>query len=314
MSKTYLPSILKQTKPTEQTDGKSASISALAPLLNSLPSSDFLKTFVTKFGAGSVASRFLRTSPDAASAGDALGVYLDWRKTEGLDVMRPCREEAMAHVGGAGVRMPLWVAPGGRLSYLDIGLVEKDGLDYKMLVRSMGILFEWLLYAEGCADEMEKSGGQIVAVGDFAGFSVRQADLKGLVAAVKAYMSYYPGCLKKVVIVNYPVAIQVLWKIVSPLLDEATRSSIIFLSDPTSLGETLTSILPENSVPEFLGGTLQTDETLSTSLTFATSATVATSSIHARFTTTAHGSDSSSSHILSPAASPTLKAAVNGNL
>lgn len=153
-----------------------------------------------------------------------------------------------------------------------------------------------------------------MAVGDFAGFSVLQADLKALDAAVKSYMSYYPGCPKKVVIVNYPVAIPVLWKITSPLLDDATRSSIIFLSDPTSLGETLTSILPENSVPEFLGGTLSIDETLSKSLTFATSATVETSSIRARFTTTAQGSASSSSHILSPAASPALKAAVNGNL
>lgn len=115
----------------------------------------------------------------------------------------------MAFLGGPGVRMPVWMAPGGRLTYLDVGLFEKNGLDCGKLVHGMGVLFEWLLYTEGCAVETERTGGQVVAVGDFSGFSVRQAQVRILVATVDAYMSNYSGCLKTVVIVNYPIAIQV---------------------------------------------------------------------------------------------------------
>lgn len=100
------------------------------------------------------------------------------------------------------------------------------------------------------------------------------------------------------------------WKIVSPLLDEATQASIIFLRDPHSLGATLSEILPEDTIPDFLGGTYPTAETASNELTYATSTTVPTSTVRSRF-----GADfpSSPSPILSPVSSPGLWRATNGH-
>lgn len=99
------------------------------------------------------------------------------------------------------------------------------------------------------------------------------------------------------------------WKIVCPLLDDATRASIIFLPDPHSLGAKLSEILPEDTIPDFLGGTYPTKETASNDLTYATSTTVPTSSIRSRF---GIDSPSNSSPTLSQVSSAELWRATNG--
>lgn len=64
----------------------------------------------------------------------------------------------------------------------------------------------------------------------------------------------YPGVFKKIYIVNYPVGIYALWKIVSPLLDQDTINAIVFVKSPLKLREELAGDMPDELMPDFLGG------------------------------------------------------------
>lgn len=323
MMRSYLPA--SWTTRVSNGDGvsaaaaESAALDALRPggmrALAALPDEDVLGCFCARGApaADTVLLEFLRLSGgNPRKAETAVKGMVEWRSDVKVWEVGTEREDVLRYLGSPGVEFPLWICEGGRIGYMSVKNVPKK-FAYPMMERGVGVLLDWVLY------QGPETGNGLIAVADFAGFSVSQADVRALTITVRTYMKAYPGAFRKIIIVNYPVAIygcmfthragisesavtlrfpplllansiicllcsavSAVWKIVTPLLDQRTHDAIMFLSSTKELKGELERLLPLGHVPDFMGGSLETPETQSGSLQLANQAKLDTVEIAAR--------------------------------
>lgn len=91
---------------------------------------------------------------------------------------------------------------------------------------------------------------QIVCLFDLSGLSLNNLDVGGLRAVFETLQQHYPERLAALYFINAPLIFWGLWKLVSPLVDGATRAKLRFLSH-SALADTL----PADVLPAAYGGT-----------------------------------------------------------
>lgn len=259
---------------------------------------------------------------DSAKAAKAVITMLTWRQRMKLEeIMDPMKYLGGPGIGIPLWISPLRMSGEERvgITYCALEHVPKR-FDYKMLERGCGVVFDFLLYARAGveADDLvsivDFSGFSIsqadltamktsvtsyvqvcilLLFGTYSarapGLSPLTASLFGMLTAVyqclpsfALRLQYYPGVFKKIYIVNYPVGIYALWKVISPLLDQNTIDSIVFVKGSLSLREQLAENVPARLVPDFLGGTGKTSETQTSTLELANGVKMAVSEISQR--------------------------------
>lgn len=211
MMKAYLPSswTSRTTGTGDNGAAEAAALDKLRPagsnILAMLPSSDVLGAFCARgvAAADAVLLEFLRLcSGDARKAESAVKVMAEWRRSVKVWEAGTERGDVMKFLGSTGVEFPMWMDTGGRIGYLMVKHVPKK-FSYPKMEKGVGVLLDWVLYTK---EGLEPANG-LIAISDFSGFSVSQADVRALTITVRTYMKAYPGAFRKIIMVNYPVAI-----------------------------------------------------------------------------------------------------------
>lgn len=98
--------------------------------------------------------------------------------------------------------------------------------------------------------------GKFLIIGDLAGWGIKNMDIRGYLAVLDILQNQYPERLRKLFIVHVPYLFWGAWKIVSPLVDKATREKIVFVEDK-HLEETLLNEVEKDQLPSIYGGEQQ---------------------------------------------------------
>ncbi|KAL6068493.1 X-linked retinitis pigmentosa GTPase regulator isoform X1 [Balamuthia mandrillaris] len=88
---------------------------------------------------------------------------------------------------------------------------------------------------------------------DLANFGMNNMDTTFTKMAAHTLQSYYPERLGTLVCVNGPFVINMVWRIVKPMLDERTKAKINFVKNSKELLKS--NFFPPECIPVFLGGT-----------------------------------------------------------
>ncbi len=100
--------------------------------------------------------------------------------------------------------------------------------------------------------------------------------VKALLHIIEICEANYPETLGRVLIIRAPRVFPILWTLVCPLIDETSRGKFLFYAGTDHRGETLAlhpgglkDYLPEERVPDWLGGPANTGGASLTFFTFA---------------------------------------------
>jgi hypothetical protein len=92
--------------------------------------------------------------------------------------------------------------------------------------------------------------------------------VKALLHIIEMCEANYPETLGRVLIIRAPRVFPILWTLVCPLIDETSRGKFLFYAGTDHRGETLAlhpsglqDYLPEERIPDWLGGPANTGET-----------------------------------------------------
>ncbi|KAK4414063.1 Sec14 cytosolic factor [Sesamum alatum] len=97
---------------------------------------------------------------------------------------------------------------------------------------------------------------QVTIIADLRGYGYSNSDIRGYLAVFTILQDYYPERLGKMFVIHVPYVFMTLWKIIYPLIDENTRTKIIFVENK-KLQATLLEEIDESQLPEIYGGKLQ---------------------------------------------------------
>ena len=83
--------------------------------------------------------------------------------------------------------------------------------------------------------------------------------VKALLHIIEICEANYPETLGRVLIIRAPRVFPILWTLVCPLIDETSRGKFLFYAGDQFLGPGgLADYLPEERIPDWLGGTAAT--------------------------------------------------------
>uniref|UniRef100_A0A1B6BXY7 CRAL-TRIO domain-containing protein n=1 Tax=Clastoptera arizonana TaxID=38151 RepID=A0A1B6BXY7_9HEMI len=212
--------------------------------------------------------RFLRARDfNVEKARGLLSESLTWRKKHGVDkvlseyqipqVVTDYFPGGWHHHDKDG--RPLYLL---RLGQMDVkGLLKTIGED-GLLKLIMHVCEEGLRLA----DEATRSCGKPILTWcllvDLEGLNMRhlwRPGIKALLRIIEIVEANYPETLGRVLIIRAPRVFPILWTLVSTFIDDITRSKFLFYggNDYQDAGG-LTDYIPEQYVPDFLGGTCKT--------------------------------------------------------
>ena len=87
--------------------------------------------------------------------------------------------------------------------------------------------------------------------------------VKALLHIIEICEANYPETLGRVLIIRAPRVFPILWTLVCPLIDETSRGKFLFYAGDHFLGPGgLSEYLPEEKIPDWLGGASSTGECL----------------------------------------------------
>ena len=96
---------------------------------------------------------------------------------------------------------------------------------------------------------------QLVIIIDFSEWSpIQNVELSILKESIMIVFNNYPERLKNVYLINYPLSLYGIYKIIEPLMDIRTRNRIEFVKSGVGLGQKLETFFGRGSLPKWLGG------------------------------------------------------------
>jgi len=221
-----------------------------------------------KIPADPVLLRFLRARDFNVEKGrEMLSTSLIWRKKHGVDKILSEYQEPTAIKN---------YFPGGWHHYdcegRPVFLLRLGQMDAKGIIRSIGeegltkltlqICEEGLKLTEESAHRLHKPISTWTMLLDLDGLNMRhlwRPGVKALLHIIEICEANYPETLGRVLIIRAPRVFPILWTLVCPLIDETSRGKFLFYAGDQFLGPGgLADYLPEERIPDWLGGTAAT--------------------------------------------------------
>lgn len=125
----------------------------------------------------------------------------------------------------------------------------KQRVDHEKQKVGGGKMFDLILYD---VKGPRADRGSIVI--DFSNIGVSHIDLTALKNGVVLYLNYFPEVFNKIMFINYPRIIYGVWKAIAPLLDQRTRSRVVWLESGDQMREILSTSYDLNDLPTWMGG------------------------------------------------------------
>jgi hypothetical protein len=114
------------------------------------------------------------------------------------------------------------------------------------------LITHFIMLVESCCQKMQ-GAETLVWIVDFRGFKVKDAlDPRFSISLVKLLQAHYPERMAHIVCIDAPAAFSGLWMAVKSLMDEKTRSKVLFFREPR-IAE-LFAALFEEQIATFLEG------------------------------------------------------------
>ncbi|XP_075220427.1 real-time isoform X2 [Lycorma delicatula] len=149
-----------------------------------------------------------------------------------------------------------------RLGQMDVkGLLKTIGED-GLLKLTMHVCEEGLRLTDDATLKRERPISTWCLLIDLEGLNMRhlwRPGIKALLRIIEIVEANYPETLGRVLVIRAPRVFPILWTLVSTFIDDTTRSKFLFYAGNDYQGNGgLTSYIPEEYVPDFLGGTCKT--------------------------------------------------------
>uniref|UniRef100_A0A0K2VA77 Uncharacterized protein n=1 Tax=Lepeophtheirus salmonis TaxID=72036 RepID=A0A0K2VA77_LEPSM len=227
-----------------------------------------LKMCISELLKGKVPSdpvllRFLRARDfNVEKAREMLSQSLVWRKKHGVD--RILSEYELPEVlqkyfpGGWHYHdkegRPLFIL---RLGQVDVkGIIKSVGED-GLTKLTLSICEEGLRLTEEASHKLNRPISTWCLLLDLEGLNMRhlwRPGMKALLHLIDICESNYPETLGRVLIIRAPRVFPIMWTLVSPLINDTSRSKILFHGGPDATHTGLNDYIEKEHIPIWLGG------------------------------------------------------------
>ncbi|XP_047317524.1 phosphatidylinositol transfer protein 3-like [Impatiens glandulifera] len=238
-----------ETKNNEISPEEDKKIDLMRSSLTVLQEQEDNNISVKEVGDDLMLRRFLRARDgDVEKATSMFVKYLSWRKSfvpngsiSASEVAKDLNQNKMFMQGFDKQGRPITVGLAGRHFHLKGGIE-----DYKRYV---------VYFLDKVISRMPSGQEKFVFIGDLDGWGYANIDIRACLGALTVLQDFYPERLGKLFIVNAPYIFMMVWKMITPFIDNNTKKKIIFV-EKKDIKATLLEDIEENQLPDVYGGKL----------------------------------------------------------
>jgi len=206
--------------------------------------------------------RFIRARKgDVDGAIEAYTKMVEWRKETGVDKML-IEEDPNEHVfqcicphrhhGCDREGHPIYIE---RTGMIRVNEVVRHTSEEDIVTRHVRFMEKMIERMIASSQNTNKYVGKMVLIHDMTGmrYTIEPAGFRIFRKTTHIDQTYYPECLKSMIIINAPLSFRGVWAIIKPWLDPKTRTKVEIYG--TNFHARLAELIAPEELPEIYGGT-----------------------------------------------------------